>query len=223
MSFTGFSADGLAFLSELGRDDKAFLDANRDTYENEVAARAKAFVVAMGEALAENVSPNIMAVPKTNGSISPINNDVRFSKNASPYKDHLLFRFWEGPDKKMAPTLFVRVSEDSVGFAAGAQIASLDRWRALIDDDAIGAALKAAVVKLGKGRALDVAGQAYKRVPKPYTDDHPRAELLKHKAFQTRWSEPTPAEIHTAAFVGWCDQRLRAAAPVHRWLVGHQP
>jgi len=35
--------------------------------------------------------------------------------------------FWEGPDKKAAPTLFVRVSEGSVGFASGMQSMSLAR------------------------------------------------------------------------------------------------
>ena len=71
------------------------------------------------------ISPRIVAIPRTNGSIGPINNDVRFAKNRSAYKDHLLFRFWElassGSDKKTAATLFVRLGSDSVGFATGAE------------------------------------------------------------------------------------------------------
>lgn len=223
MTFSGFSNEGLAFLTALGSRDKAFLDSNRSTYTNEVAEPAKAFVVAMGEALADTISPDIVAVPKTNGSISPINNDVRFARDASPYKDHLLFRFWEGTDRKAAPTLFVRVSEESVGFASGAPISSLDRWRELIDGESTGGALAAAIAKLGNGRDLDIAGVGYKRVPKPYDDDHPRAGLLKHKALQVRWPEPTPAAIHTPRFVDWCTKRLEAASDVHRWLVEHNP
>lgn len=223
MSFSGFSQEGLAFLTELGERDKSFLDANRRTYEHQVATPAKEFVIAMGEALAEAISPHIVAIPKTNGSISPINNDVRFSRDASPYKGHLLFRFWEGTDKKTAPTLFVRVSEESVGFASGAPLASVERWRDLIADDDTGGALAAALVELGKGRRLDVAGQGYKRVPKPYAEDHPRADLLRHKSFQALWPEPTPASIHKGAFVEWCVKRLEDAGPVHRWLKDHQP
>ena len=223
MTFGGFSQEGLAFLTELGSKDKVFLDANRKIYESEIAEPAKVFVEAMGEALAEAVSPQITAIPKTNGSISPINNDVRFSKDASPYKDHLLFRFWEGPDKKAAPTLFVRVSEDSVGFASGMQFTSLDRWRELVDDDATGSALSAAIATVAKGHKLDIDGQGLKRVPRPYAEEHPRAELLKHKALQVRWPEPTPTIIHKPGFVDWCVKRLIVVSPVHRWLVEHQP
>ena len=145
MTFAGFSRAGLSFLAELGNREKSWLDANRATYQAEVAEPAKAFAEAMGESLAMAISPDIVAVPKTNGSISPINNDVRFSKDASPYKDHLLFRFWEGSDKKSSPTLFVRVSEESVGFASGAHIGSIDRWRQLIADDETGSGLVTAI------------------------------------------------------------------------------
>lgn len=223
MSFSGFSKEGLAFLTELGQRDKAFLDAKRTTYQDEVADPAKAFVVAMGEALAETISPEIVAIPKTNGSISPIHNDVRFAKDAPPYKDHLLFRFWEGTDKKVSPTLFVRVSQDSVGFATGAHIASLERWRELVDDEQTGTALLDAIAILGTDRRLEIGGDVLKRVPKPYPEDHPRAHLLRHKAFQARWPEPTPASIHTSKFVEWCTTRLGAVADVHRWLVEHRP
>ena len=223
MMFTGFSKAGLSFLTELGNRDKSWLDANRTTYQAEVAEPAKAFAEAMGESLAMAISPDIVAVPKTNGSISPINNDVRFSKDASPYKHHLLFRFWEGSDKKSSPTLFVRVSEESVGFASGAHIGSIDRWRQLIADGESGSALVTAIAVLGKRRELEVAGEGLKRVPKPYGENHPRADLLRHKSFQARWPEPTPAAIHTPAFVPWCTKRLEAAAPVHRWLVDHRP
>lgn len=223
MTFQGFSPEGLAFLTTLGTKDRTWFAANRQTYLAEVSDPAKAFVEAMGEALAVAVSPDIVATPKTNGSISPINNDVRFAKDASPYKDHLLFRFWEGANKKTAPTLYVRLSEQSVGFATGAPILSVDRWRELINDDSTGGDLQARLVALGKRRTLDVAGQALKKVPKPYDEDHPRAGLLKHKSFQARWPEATPKAVSSATFVGWCVKRLEAAAPVHNWLKQHKP
>ena len=119
-------------MSTLGSKDKTWFDANRAVYEREVVAPTKAFVTGLGSALADAVSPGIVAQPRTNGSISPINNDVRFSPDKTPYKDHLLLRFWEGSDKKLAPTLFVRISEQTVGFAVGVNFASLDRWRALV-------------------------------------------------------------------------------------------
>jgi uncharacterized protein (TIGR02453 family) len=216
--FDGFPIAGLDFLRELGDRDKAWFDANRATYQTSVVAPTKTFVEVVGERLAAGFAPAIVAQPKANGSISPINNDVRFSPDKPPYKDHLLLRFWEGADKKTAPTLFIRLSADDVGFATGAALSDLGRWREVIDDDTTGSALADALAALARGRELDVAGEGYKRVPKPYGDDHPRAGLLRHKMIQARWSEPTPPEVHSAEFVDFCMERFDACAPVHRWL-----
>lgn len=218
--FSGFPTEGLDFLRELGGRDKPWFDENRKIYDESVVKPTRAFVTAIGEGLADGFAPDIVAVPKANGSISPINNDLRFSPDKSPYKDHLLLRFWEGPDKKAAPTLFIRLGPDEIGFATGAAIGSTERWRELIDDETTGGALVAALKKLGKGRSLDVAGEGYKRVPKPYAEDHPRADLLRHKGgFQARWPEPVPASITSTKFVGHCLKRLEACSEVHRWLV----
>lgn len=217
--FSGFPAEGLEFLTELGRQDKAWFDERRKTYDQVVVGPTKAFVTAIGDRLAGSFAPDIVALPKANGSIAPINNDLRFSPDKQPYKDHLLLRFWEGPDKKIAPTLFLRVSEDTLGFAAGAALPDLGRWRSLIDDDKTGASLANSLAALAKGRDLDIAGQEYKRVPKPFAEDHPRADLLRHKqGFQARWSEPVPKSITTKKLVDHCMKRLEACAEVHRWL-----
>ena len=42
--FRGFPHAGLDFLDELGFRDKAWFDANRATYDEEVVAPTKAFV-----------------------------------------------------------------------------------------------------------------------------------------------------------------------------------
>ncbi len=221
-AFAGFPADGLEFLRELGHRDKAWFDQNRPPYEELVVQPTKAFVSAIGERLAAGFAPAIVAQPKTNGSIAPINNDLRFNPDRSPYKDHLLLRFWEGADKKTAPTLFIRIGADDVGFATGSALPSIETWRERVADDHTGAALADAIRALARGRALDVAGQAYKRVPKPYPEDHPRADLLRHKGvFQARWSEPAPAAVHKPSFVDWCMRRLDACADVHRWLAAN--
>jgi hypothetical protein len=176
--FTGFPAEGLQFLRTLGTKDKVWFDANRAVYDDAVVAPTKAFVVALGDRLAEDLSPDIVARPKTNGSIAPINNDLRFNPDRSPYKDHL--------------------------------------------DNIIGGELADALDRLGKGRKLDIAGAGLKRVPKPFDEDHPRAELLRIKGgIQARRPEPTPKTITTTRFVDFCARRLLACGDVHRWFVQH--
>ncbi len=223
MTAASFSPEARDFLRELPSRDKAWFEANRAPYQALVAEPAKAFVEAVTAELQAELSPAITGVPRVNGSISPINRDIRFSADKTPYKDHLLFRWWEGEEKKTAPTLFIRLAADEAGFATGAALPSLDRWRELVDAEATGAPLASAIAALAAGTGADVAGADYKRVPKPYAPDHPRADLLRHKWLQVRWLEPFPADadVGEAEFAPWCVRQLLRCADVHRWLVAH--
>lgn len=218
--FTGFPQTGLDFLTTLGTKNKKWFDANRSTYDSEVVPNANAFVVELGEQLADRVSGGIEYAPKTNGSIAPINNDLRFNPDASPYKDHLMFKFWEGPDKKVAPMLWVRMSPaDGVGFASGIAISKIDRWREAIDEH--GEPFAADLAELVKKSKAEVAGEGLKKVPKPYDPDHPRGDLLRHKGFQVRWIKKAPKSITTAKFADWCATELERTTAIHHWLVRH--
>ncbi len=216
--FTGFPQDGLDFLTTLGTKNKAWFDKNRKTYDTDVVPHAKAFVVDLADQLADRISGGIEGQPKTNGSIAPINNDLRFNPDASPYKDHLMFKFWEGPDKKSAAQLWVRMHPvDGVGFASGIAISDVDAWRTAIDKK--GEPFADALSALVKTTKADVVGEGIKRVPKPYPDDHPRADLLRHKGFQVRWIKKTPKSITSARFADWCAKELERTNAVHHWLV----
>lgn len=220
--FIGFPQDGLDFLTTLGTknsaNNKAWFDKNRKTYDSDVVPHAKAFVVDLAELLADRLSGGIEGQPKTNGSIAPINNDLRFNPDASPYKDHLMFKFWEGPDKKAAAQLWVRMHPtDGVGFASGINIGDVDAWRKAIDTN--GEPFADALAALVKTTKADVVGEGLKRVPKPYPEDHPRADLLRHKGFQVRWIKKTPKSITTAKFADWCAKELERTSDVHHWLV----
>jgi uncharacterized protein (TIGR02453 family) len=219
--FAGFPAAGLKFLKQLPARDKAWFQANRETYDETIVGPSKAFVEILGENLRESISSSIIAEPKANGSIAPINNDVRFSKDKSAYKDHLLFRFWEGADKKTSPTLFVRISATEIGFASGVAFTQIDHWRRVIDHDSSGNALAKSIERFQKRRPVDVAGQDLKKVPAPYPADYPRGALLRHKMFQIRWAEVLPKEISSPTFVDLCLSRLDELADIHHWLVKH--
>ncbi len=222
--FAGFSKAGLDFLTTLGTKDKAWFDDNRAVYNAEVVAPAKAYVVAVGELLAEHISPGIEAQPKTNGSIAPINNDLRFNPDASPYKDHLMFRFWEGPDKKTSSMLMVRVHPTAgIGFASGMNFANVDAWRAAVDADSTGPGVHEAIATVVAECGADVDGATVKRVPKPFDPDHPRGDLLRHKSLQVRFIEKNPkrAIMSSAEFADWTVERLVRLADIHNWLVAN--
>ncbi|MDH4118604.1 MAG: DUF2461 domain-containing protein [Acidimicrobiia bacterium] len=215
--FDGFTKQGLELLTRLPTLDKDRFAAVKKQYTAEIAEPAKEFVDALGGELAGRISNGIEYAAKTNGSISPINNDLRFNPEAAPYKDHLLFRFWEGPNKKTAPTLFVRLSAEDVGFATGVVFDPVDRARQAIDSD--GADLRREIDALVRQTKGEVAGADLKRVPKPYPQDHPQAELLKHTWLQVRWL--TRSSRTGSGLLGRCVDQLEKAGSVHRWLVDH--
>ena len=209
----------MAALPGWTTDDRA---EHKDDYDHLVET-TKRFAQAVGDRIRETVSDTVSVEPKVNGSISPFNRDLRFADDRSlPYKDHLMVNFWDGPDKKTAPTLRVRVNPASTGFGGGAVFSKdgLERFRAAVAAEG-GSELASAIDALAGARpSLDVPEPELKRVPGDHDPDHPRGDLLRRKSLHVRWQDPTPASIGSAAFVDWCGERLDDLGPVHRWLVG---
>lgn len=219
--FRGFDADAQATLRSLPgwtKDDRA---ANGDAYDHLVES-TKQFAQALGDRSRETVSDTLSVEPKINGSVSPFNRDLRFAEDRRrPYKDHLMVNFWDGADKRAAPTLRVRVTPTATGFGAGMVFPKdgLERWRAAVAGPA-GQELAAALDELARRHpAVDVPEPELKRVPGDLDADHPRADLLRHKALHVRWEDANPADLASPAFVDWCGDRLDDLGPVHRWLV----
>ncbi|MCO4762774.1 MAG: DUF2461 family protein [Myxococcales bacterium] len=223
--FDGYSPEGLALLGDLATFDKEQFAARKKDYTHLIANPTKAFVSALLERLQADISPDITGAPKTNGSIAPINNDLRFSPDKSPYKGHLLLRFWEGAPKKFAPTLWVRIAPDELGFATGMgfDTAGLSRFRRRIAGPE-GEDFAKMVAALSDLHPIDIAGEGLRRVPKDFPADHPRGTWLKfNKGMQLRWPETAPAGADGYsgdALVDLCAQRLGDCADIHRWLVG---
>ena len=98
--------------------------------------------------------------------VSRPNRDIRFSSDKSPYKLNIYADLERGG----------YVALDAEGLvAAGGR-------------DRSGRELVAIVTELRK-KGYEVSGQELKRVPPPYPQDHPRADLLRHKRliYSKRW------------------------------------
>ena len=57
------------------------------------------------------------------------------------------------------------------------------------------------------------AMEKLKRVPAPYPQDHPRAELLKHKGLAVT-AQPEAQVSSSRAYLDWAAAKLTAAAPL---------
>jgi len=98
--FTGFPEGGFEFLRQIAvNNNKAWFEAHKSEYVENLQRPAQAFVVTLGERL-RSVFPAIGYDPRPHGgSLMRIYRDIRFSKDKSPYKTHIGANFWDGDRK----------------------------------------------------------------------------------------------------------------------------
>ncbi len=228
-SFQGFPPQGIEFLAGLAKDNsKKYFDAHRKSYDGALIDPAKAFVSSLGRELSKTVGRSVHAEPRVNGSIFRMNRDLRFSADKTPYKTHLDFIFWEGQGKSRGcPAFYLRVAPGETILGAGMmgfRPSKLGAFREAVADGGSGASLEAAIAQAtaqaGGADAVELRGSGYKKVPRGYKEDHPRAELLKHKGIHLQYRDHTPpAEQEGPEFVEWCCERYSRLDPLQRWLV----
>jgi len=219
---SGFSKSTIAFLKGLGADNsKAWFDAHRSEYDAHYIVPAKTFIEQVAGPLGA-IAPNVQAEPRVNGSIFRINRDIRFSKDKTPYKDHLDLWFWEGDRKTALSSFFFRLTAGTLILGVGNH--GLDKHRL--------EAFRAAVIDAGTGRQLaDIAntleadrftigGDHYARVPRGFVAQDAAAErFLKYNALWVSRETAHPKELYGDEFVNFCVERWRLMAPLHHWLM----
>lgn len=223
-TFDGFGPDALAFLDGLAAENtKAYFDAHRATYDEQIVVPLKCLVMTIGERLQRQVSAGIRYEPKVGQSLFRINRDLRFARDQTPYHVHLDLVVWEGEHPRSSPGFILRIAPDEVVVGAGVfRLADdrLARWRTAVADDERGTRL----VELIDAACLALPGASMseptrKRVPKGFPTDHERGALLRSDGLHVSAASPTPASITSPQFATWCVDRQVKLAEVHRWLV----
>ncbi len=224
--FEGFPRDTLVFLNELSENnDKTWFDANKDRYRANVIANAPAFVATLGERLQAGISPGIVYDTRTNGagSMMRIYRDTRFSKDKTPYKTNIAFAFWEGQRKKMEnPSFGFQFGTFGAGLYGGVwgfPKEMLEAYRQAVVDDKLGVELEQVIAQVQAAGDYVIGGEQYKRVPRGYDADHPRAELLKYKGLHASSPQFDVEIVTTPELVDVCYAHCKAMAPLQQWLV----
>ena len=191
--FTGF------FLGLRANNNKAYFDAHRRQYDEEVKAPMLAL---LADLEAEFGPPHRVSRP---------NRDIRFSADKSPYKLNIYADVERGG--------YVALDAEGLVAAGGRYMVEdtqLRRLREAVAADRSGKELVAIVAELRK-KGYDVEGKELKRVPPPYPQDHPRADLLKHKRliYWKRW--PAGPWIATAKARDRVAQAWREGAALEAW------
>ena len=217
----------MRFLRDLdANNDRAWFETHKDTYQNHVLAPAQDLAFALGERLKKDISPGITYDTAANGSgsVLRIYRDLRFSKDKRPYNTHVRLVFWEGARKKMEnPSFFVRINPDGAGVYSGIHVFPkpvLAAYRDAVVDEQLGPELEAAIAAVKRAGPYTVGGEHYKRVPRGYAAEHPRADLLRYNGLWAHTTNPAdPAAIVTPDLIEVCLKHCRNMAPLHRWLV----
>lgn len=220
MTYAGFPSSTLWFLSELSaHNSKAWFEQHREAYESSWREPAEAFVSAVGPSL-HDMRAGIVADPRVNGSIFRINRDVRFSRDKTPYRDHLDMWFWEGERSTAVSSLFFRLTPTEVLVGAGNHgftPQQRDCYRA-----AVVATPGESLLEIRDNLADGLDGETMKRTPKtavPVGEDI--SQLLRHSALFTTHTRPSGPWIEEPGIVNWAVEVWKRQLPLHEWLIDH--
>ncbi len=219
-AFTGFSRSAPAFFHELAieMNREWFLD-NKARYETEWVQPMKALLHDVRARLAPAYQPTKLGEAK----VMRIHRDVRFAKDKTPYKTHIgavitVAGKTVGEGGNAAMYVHLGTEEEFVGVGTYMFDAErLARWRTQVGGKA-GVELTALIAKARKA-GYEVGGHDdYKKVPKGFAPDHPRADLLKLRGL-TAGPGPIPRGLlHKPGLADWLVEHGRALAPLVRWL-----
>jgi uncharacterized protein (TIGR02453 family) len=220
--FSHFPAETLQFLSELDADNsKDWFEAHRDLYEAGYVGPARAFVETIGPRL-KKISPSVRFEPKVNGSIARINRDIRFSRDKSPYKNHLDIWFWHGEKKGWdRPGFYLRITPAYVFLGSGMHTfegAMLDRYRQAALDERSGKGLAAALAKVKKSGPYEIGGMTRKTVPRGFDAGHERAHFLLHEGLYAGVDLPADEAVKPG-FVELALKHFSATWPLGQWIL----
>src|SRR5215217_7306574 len=206
-TFQGIPAGAFEFYQELQENNtREWWQENKDRYQTLVR---EPFIALLAE-LEPRFGP---------GKIFRPNRDIRFSQDKSPYKtaQGAFASIQEGVG------YYLQISAEGLLVGGGYHShtpAQLARYRNSVDASGTGESLRHIVEAVGAAGFL-VEGEKLKTVPRGYPQDHPRAELLKHKSLSaaTDLGQPdwlaTPAAVQEIAAL-WDELR-----PLVDWVGRH--
>jgi uncharacterized protein (TIGR02453 family) len=199
MTFQGFPIEALDFYEGLEFDNtKTYWTAHKQVYDECVRAP----LVALCEALESEFGETHLFRPY---------NDLRFAKDRNPYKVQ---------QGAVVGGHYLHVSAAGLFAASGYHHMASDqveRYREAVDDKRAGTKLERLVGEI-RSKGYTVGGDALKTQPRGYSRDHPRIDLLRHKALAAWVEFGSPPWLHTAEAADRVAQAWRDMAPLTDWL-----
>jgi uncharacterized protein (TIGR02453 family) len=218
--FEGFDKNAMGFWHELTSEmNKEWFDANKARYESEWVKPMQALLDDVAARLAVAYKPVKLGAPK----VMRIYRDVRFSKDKTPYKTHIGAAI-SVAGKSLADgghtALYIHVGLDEEFVGVGCYMfdaPKLAKWRKAVGGKK-GEELAKLVAKLRKA-GYEIGGHDdYKKVPKGFDEDHPRAEFLKMKGLTGSFPAIPKGLLLKPGLSDFLVTHGKAMAPMVKWL-----
>jgi uncharacterized protein (TIGR02453 family) len=221
MAFSGFDRAAPQFLHELALEmNRDWFEANKQRYFELWVEPMTALLETVAAKVAKAYAPIKIGTPK----LFRIYRDTRFSKDKTPYKTHvagMLPLHAKKPVDGGCTVLYMHVGIDDEYTGSGTYFfddKQLVRWRKLVAADKTGREITALVGKLRKA-GFSVGGHDdYKKVPKGFAPDHPRADFLRMRGLTAGFPDIPRGLLHSPKLADWIVTQCKASAPLVRWL-----
>lgn len=208
--FTGFDPDAFRFYSELEHNQsKAWWLENKPRYDANVRGPA--------ERLAE----------KLDGEFGPLKifrpyNDVRFSADKRPYKEHIGLVSAD----MSAMAYYLQLSSAGLMVAGGLYQPAreqLARFREIVDDNRLVGDLEATLEEVGEAGFTVTTDDAVATAPRGYSAEHPQIALLRLRRLAVGRSFAPAEWMHTPEALDRVRDAWRTVRIWNDWLAENLP
>jgi len=212
------SKESLQFLDDLKKNNNRdwFLDNKKryEAYKKEYHQLVSDFLDAM-----KPLDPSLELLEIKHCTFR-INRDIRFSKDKSPYKDHMGLWFSSGAKGANRAGYYVHISKNESFVAGGFYSPEADELKKLRKEIAFFYDDLEEILNDKKFKSvfgdLD-RNNSLKTMPKGYEKDHPAIELLKLKSF-TASQKFDISEVTKKDFVAKTTEKLITLKPLNDFL-----
>ena len=180
--FPGFSAEGIEFFRKLMKNNRReWFQPRKEIFETKLKQPMRELVHEVNREMAR-FAPEYVTDPDK--AIYRIYRDTRFSKDKTPYKDHIAASFHRsGANSGGEGGYYFAVSHKEVAIGGGIYMPMPETLKAV---RAHLAEHHEEFRKIVRGKAVrklygDVHGEQLTRPPKGFTPDHPAADLVRYK------------------------------------------
>ena len=216
--FPGFPPEALQFFRSLKRNNnRDWFQPRKDTFEEKVKQPMRDLVEALNGAM-KSFAPEYATDPAK--AIYRIYRDTRFSKDKTPYKDHIAASFHSRASAGQSDGgLYVAISHKEVAVGGGVYLpdpAALRKIREHVAQNH-GELRRILAAKMVKRLLGDLQGEQLTRVPKGFACDHPAADLVRFKRY-ILYKELPPELATTPRLYQEIWSRFRATMPFLEFL-----